>query len=52
MKNMFKTMTAWATVAIGVNIGNWLWDNVVKEKACDLKDSIAKRFSKEEEDEA
>lgn len=49
MKNFIKIISAWAAVAVGVNAGNWLWDEVLADKVDSLRDSIREKFSREDE---
>ena len=50
MKNFVKMVVDWVTVSFSVCAGAWLWNEVAEDKACNLKDRLTKRFSKEEEE--
>lgn len=42
MNNLFKTVVNWVAVGVGYMGGIWLWNNVLEEKADDLKNRLKK----------
>ena len=50
MKSVVKTLVGWTLVSIGVNVGNWLWDEVLEDKAKGLKDRLSKKNAESNED--
>jgi hypothetical protein len=47
MKRMLETLIGWTLVGVGWNAGNWLWNNVLEEKAVKAKNYIGEKVSKE-----
>ena len=45
MKNLFKLLASGAAMVVGYKAGNWLWNEVLEDKARNLKN----RFSKKNE---
>lgn len=48
MKNIINTLAAWAAVMVGLKAGEWLWDEVLEEKADDFKGRLKSKKSKKE----
>lgn len=49
MKDLIKMAVYCAAGGFGMYAGMWLWEAVAAEKAEDLKDSLVRKFSKNEE---
>lgn len=48
MKTLLKTLSGWFAVAVGLKAGGWLWDEVLEEKADDLKNRLSKKCDEEQ----
>ena len=43
MKNILKTLTLFAAASTGVGLGSWLWEEVLKGEANNLKSRLNKK---------
>lgn len=56
MKNFVGTIAVFAAVGAGVSLGidaaEWLWNEVIEDKADKMKKNLEKKFAKKEVEEA
>lgn len=48
MKGIISLIAVTAVMGVGMNAGFWLWENVLEDKADNLKDKLTKKLAKEE----
>lgn len=49
MKKAISAFVTAAIVSVGVSAGTWLWNEVLREKASNLKDHFNKKSEEDEE---
>ena len=40
MKDMIKLLVAGVTISVGIELGSWLWEEVIEDKVNNLKERI------------
>lgn len=49
MKKLLENLIGWTIAGIGLSAGNWLWSNVLEERANKAKDHFTNDVPEQEE---